>query len=184
MNKQTAWAAQRHACGDLQAICRVDVQTGDLLRQFSINPQKLDDQLRLVARRNPHHPILHPETHRWDGGVKRVAERWSRQETGNRGVLEDQLRGSKGHSFIRFIIFHAWNNTCVPPKSTHFMQIIPEGEELLLEAGDTAFLSTGAGWVLVMGRLGRMGAGLWEAGVVFVLRRRVEVFGLALEAHV
>lgn len=40
------------------------------------------------------------------------------------------------------------------------MQIIPEGEELLLEAGDTAFLSTGAGWVLVMGRLGRMGAGL------------------------
>lgn len=67
------------------------------------------------------------------------------------------------------------------------MQIIPEGEELLLEAGDTAFLSTGAGWVLVvvvMGGLGRMGAGVWEAGVVFVLRRRVDVFGLALEAHV
>lgn len=43
------------------------------------------------------------------------------------------------------------------------MQIIPEGEELLLEAGDTAFLSTGAGWVLVvvvMGGLGRMGAGV------------------------
>lgn len=37
------------------------------------------------------------------------------------------------------------------------MQTIPEGDELLLEAGDAAFLSTGAGWVLVVVVMGRLG---------------------------
>ena len=50
-----------HASGDLQAVGRVQVQTGDLLWRFSIYPQKLDDQLRLVARRDPDHSVLHPE---------------------------------------------------------------------------------------------------------------------------
>lgn len=53
-----------HLCVDLQAVCRVNVQTGDLLRRFPINPQQLDDQFCLIARRDPHHPIFHPETHR------------------------------------------------------------------------------------------------------------------------
>lgn len=51
----------RHASGDLQAIGRVDVQAGDLLWRFSICPQQLDNQLCLVARRDPNHPVLHPE---------------------------------------------------------------------------------------------------------------------------
>lgn len=51
-----------HASWDLQAIGRVYIQASDLLRRFSIYPQELDDQLCLVAGRDPMHPVLHPET--------------------------------------------------------------------------------------------------------------------------
>ena len=53
---------RQNATGDLQAIGRVDVQTGDLLWRFSVHPQQLDDQVWLVTRRDPNHSFFHPDT--------------------------------------------------------------------------------------------------------------------------
>ncbi|TNN88742.1 hypothetical protein EYF80_001074 [Liparis tanakae] len=71
-----------HASGDLQAIGRVDVQAGDLLWSFSICPQQLDDQLCLVARRDPDHPACCCRG--WlgaAGGVERLAPKDVRSRT-------------------------------------------------------------------------------------------------------
>lgn len=62
MDTSPAWQTDCCATGDLQAIGRVYVQTGNLLWRFSIYPQQLDDQLCLVAGRDPNIPVLHPET--------------------------------------------------------------------------------------------------------------------------
>lgn len=59
--------------------------------------------------------------------------------------------------------------------------------EVLLETGDAVFdtlwrSTAGASWVLVVG-LGGVGAGLWEAGIVFILWWRDDVLRLALQAY-
>lgn len=61
-------------------------------------------------------------------------------------------------------------------------------EVVLLEAGDAVFetlrcSAAGAGWVLVV-VLRRVGAGLWGAGIVVVLRRSYDIVRLTLQAHV
>lgn len=61
MTSHTDGQAHCNASGDLQAIGRVDIQAGDLLWRFSIHPQQLDNQLCLVARRDPNHPVFNSE---------------------------------------------------------------------------------------------------------------------------